>query len=273
MRRVAKLRQLRPLGLAGHAGYEVVTQAISRPYAEDADMYRAAGPDRGREFMSDTDSFIEEVTEEVRRDRMFLMLKKYGWIGALAVILIVGGAALREVSKAKAQAAAEGLGDGITVALNKADAASRAKALDAISTESASGKAVVKVLQAGALADSGDVGGAVELLNSVATDGELDLIYRHAAAFKALGLQAETLSAQDRKLQYGALAAPGAPLRLLAEEQLALIEVSEGDTEAAIARLKAISQDAEVTRDLIDRASQVIVALGGSLQEDPAVDG
>ncbi len=273
MRHVAKLRQLRPLGLAGHAGYEVVTQAISRLYAEDADMYRAAGPDRGREFMSDTDSFIEEVTEEVRRDRMFLMLKKYGWIGALAVILIVGGAALREVSKAKAQAAAEGLGDGITAALNKADAASRAKSLDTISTESASGKAVVKVLQAGALADSGDVSGAVELLNSVATDGELDVIYRHAAAFKALGLQAETLSTQDRKLQYGALAAPGAPLRLLAEEQLALIEVSEGDSEAAIARLKAISQDAEVTRDLIDRASQVIVALGGSLQEDPAVDG
>ena len=25
--------------------------------------------------MSDTDSFIEEVTEEVRRDRLFLMLK------------------------------------------------------------------------------------------------------------------------------------------------------------------------------------------------------
>jgi hypothetical protein len=34
--------------------------------------------------MSDTDSFIDEVTEEVRRDRMFFMLKRYGWIAVPA---------------------------------------------------------------------------------------------------------------------------------------------------------------------------------------------
>ena len=43
--------------------------------------------------MSDTDSFIDEVNEEVRRDRFYFMLKRYGWIAVLAVILLVGGAA------------------------------------------------------------------------------------------------------------------------------------------------------------------------------------
>jgi fermentation-respiration switch protein FrsA (DUF1100 family) len=42
--------------------------------------------------VSDTDSFIDEVTEEVRRDRLFGLMKRYGWIAALAVLLIVGGA-------------------------------------------------------------------------------------------------------------------------------------------------------------------------------------
>jgi hypothetical protein len=38
--------------------------------------------------MSDTDSFIDEVNEEVRRDRFYFMLKRYGWIAVLAVILL-----------------------------------------------------------------------------------------------------------------------------------------------------------------------------------------
>lgn len=45
--------------------------------------------------MSDTDSFIEEVTEEVRRDRLFGLMRRYGWIAVLAVLLLVGGTAYR----------------------------------------------------------------------------------------------------------------------------------------------------------------------------------
>ena len=49
--------------------------------------------------MSDTDSFIDEVNEEVRRDRFYFMLKRYGWIAVLAVILLVGGAAWNAVQR------------------------------------------------------------------------------------------------------------------------------------------------------------------------------
>ena len=50
--------------------------------------------------MSNPASFIDEVTEEVRRDRLFAAFRKYGWIGLLLVILVVGGAAYNEWSKA-----------------------------------------------------------------------------------------------------------------------------------------------------------------------------
>ena len=36
--------------------------------------------------MSNPDSFIDEVTEEVRRDRLFAMFRKYGWIGVAIVL-------------------------------------------------------------------------------------------------------------------------------------------------------------------------------------------
>lgn len=223
--------------------------------------------------MSDTDSFIDEVTEEVRRDRLFLMLKRYGWIGGVAVALIVGGAAFREYNKAQERTAAEDLGDKITAALEIDGSEDQAAALAAVTAEGAGGTAIVKMLEAGALAEAGKAAEAVAQLEAVAVNGELPLIYRHIASFKALALQAGTLSVADRRLQYEALAQPGAPLALLAAEQLALLDIEDGNSEAAIARLREIAADAAVSGDLKDRASQVIVALGGSLEGDAAPEG
>jgi len=223
--------------------------------------------------MSDTDSFIDEVTEEVRRDRLFLMLKRYGWIGGAAVALIVGGAAFREYSKAQDQAAAEALGDGITAALEIDGREEQAAALAAVTADSAGGKAILKMLEAGALAEAGKPAEAVARLEAVAIDGELPPIYRHIASFKALALQTETLSVADRRLQFEALAQPGAPLALLASEQLALLDVEEGNSDAAIARLREIAADAAVSADLKERATQVIVALGGTIEDAAAPEG
>ena len=43
--------------------------------------------------MSDTYSFIDEVTEEVRRDRLFGYFRRYGWIPAVIIVALVGGTA------------------------------------------------------------------------------------------------------------------------------------------------------------------------------------
>ena len=42
--------------------------------------------------MSNPDSFINEISEEVRRDRLYALLRRWGWVAALIVIGIVGGA-------------------------------------------------------------------------------------------------------------------------------------------------------------------------------------
>ena len=60
--------------------------------------------------MSDTDSFIEEVTEEVRRDRLFALMRRYGWIAVAAVLLLVGGTAYREYARAAEAAKAQAFG-------------------------------------------------------------------------------------------------------------------------------------------------------------------
>lgn len=214
--------------------------------------------------MSDADSFIDEVTEEVRRDRLFALFRRYGWIVVVVIVAVVGGAAYNEYSKAKATAAAQALGDAMLAAMAQDAPADRAEALSAIDATTPGGAAVLNFLTAAARAEAGETAAAVADLEEIARDGDLPLIYRQIASFKALALQGDTLPAADRRQQFEALAQPGAPLRLLAEEQLALIDVAEGQTEAAIARLQDILQDAETDATLRQRASQVIVALGGT---------
>ena len=216
--------------------------------------------------MSDTDSFIEEVTEEVRRDKLFALMKKYGWIAVLAVILIVGSAAYNEWRKAQATAAAQALGDEIVTALKGDDAAAREQALAGVKSGSASAAALVAMFRGAELADAGDSAGAVALLDSVAANGEIPMIYRQVAGFKSLLVQGEKLDAAERRVRLEGLVTTAPTLRLPAEEQLALLDVSEGKTQDAIDRLQRILADAEVTADLRRRASQLIVSLGGELK-------
>ncbi|SLN14836.1 hypothetical protein [Ruegeria meonggei] len=213
--------------------------------------------------MSDTDSFIEEVTEEVRRDRLFLLLRRWGWIGVLVVVLIVGGAAFNEFRKARTTGQAESLGDAILGALEQNDSAERAAALSGVDAATPGGDAVLNMLLSSSQIEAGSRQEAVDSLNAIAVQGDLPDIYRAIASFKALLLQSESMPVADRRQQFEALAAPGAPLRLLAEEQLALIDVSEGKVDSAIERLQAMRQDAEIGVDLQQRAAQLIVALGG----------
>ncbi|MCR8547011.1 tetratricopeptide repeat protein [Salipiger sp. P9] len=214
--------------------------------------------------MSDTDSFIDEVTEEVRRDRLFALMKRYGWLAVLLVLVLVGGAAWREYAAARDRAAAEALGDAILSALDADDPAARSAALAAVDAPTPGAQAVVAMLAATEAARAGDADTAAQSLESVAANGDLPEIYREIASFKALSRPDTGLSPEDRRIGLEALAVPGKPLRLLAEEQLALIEIEAGAREAAIDRLRRIIEDSEATAGLRQRATQLIVALGGA---------
>jgi len=209
--------------------------------------------------VSNPENFIDEVTEEVRRDKLFALMRKYGWIAVTLVVLLVGGAAYNEWSKAQAQAKAEALGDAILATEELEDAAARKAALAELSI-SGDARAVVTLLQAD---EDGKV--AAEQLAEMSDDANLPKMYRDLAALK-LVMQADGgLSAEDATARLAPLLQAGAPFRVLAEEQMALVELTNGDKAAAISRLQALLLDEEASRALRQRASQLIVALGGAL--------
>ena len=214
--------------------------------------------------MSDTDSFIDEVTEEVRRDRLFGYLRRYGWMAAVAIVAIVGASAFIEYRRAQSETQAQALGDAMLAALAENEDAARADALATVSATTPEGAAILSFMTAGAQAEAGRTEEAAQTLQTVANASDLPLIYRQIATFKALMLQTDTLDADARRTGFEALAVPGLRLRLLAEEQLALIDIETGDPAGAIARFQMILDDAEATPGLQRRALQAIVALGGA---------
>lgn len=212
--------------------------------------------------MSNTDSFIEEVTEEVRRDKLYAALRKYGWIGILAVAAIVGGAAYSEYNKAQARAQAEATGDSMLAALQLDESAERAAALALVEVNNPSVSAIVSLMTAAEQSSAGETVLANETLQSVANAQDLPLIYRQIASFKALGLSAAELPVEERRAGYEALSQPGNPLRLLVTEQLGLIDIEAGDTAAALVVFQGIIDDSEATADLQQRSVQLMIALG-----------
>ena len=158
--------------------------------------------------MSDTDSFIDEVTEEVRRDRLFALYRRYGWIAVLAIVALVGAVAWSEYRQAQSMRAAQALGDQLIAAEQPNDPALRADALAAVQPDSPGGQAVAAFLTADAQLAAGDVDAAAATLDAVANTVDLPPVYRQMAVFKSLLAQSETLPLDDRRAGFEARAEP-----------------------------------------------------------------
>lgn len=235
---------------------------------------QSIGPARRRGSLSNSDSFIDEVTEEVRRDRLFAAFRKYGWIGGLLVIGVVGGAAYTEWSKAQAANRAQAFGDAMLDAMDLGAPEDRAAALAAIPADGGQGalKALMQATDASAVA-AADKAAALAALDALIADATQPQVYRDLAVLRRVLLAAADQPVADRRAALEAIAAPGRAFRPLAAEQLAYLLIEDGKTDEAIAALAALMQDQDAPGGLRARAGQMITALGGTPPDvKPAAD-
>ncbi|RWR13055.1 tetratricopeptide repeat protein [Sinirhodobacter populi] len=209
-----------------------------------------------------TDSFISEVTEEVRRDRLFAIFRKYGWIGVVAVIGIVGGASWYEWQKVRHSENAQAFGDQLLAALQSEHPQQLLDGMTATGTQGA----LVRLASAAQAMRDGNPDQAYAALKAAADDAALPENLRQLALLKAVMLDGQ-MPAAEREAALAELTKPGAPYRLMAIEQRAIAALAAGDTAGVIAGAEEILADSGATPGLQQRATELIVALGG---EPPA---
>lgn len=205
--------------------------------------------------MSDTDSFIDEVTEEVRRDRLFGYFRRYGWIPAVIILALVGGTAYGEWSKSVVAQAAQVRGDALLDALDVQDKPESISALSSIVAQEDT-DVVASFLLAGL-----DQSLASELLTAISENMDQPKYIRDLARLK-LAATPDAASKDEAVSILTDLSAPGGLYRNAATEILVALELQRGNRDVALELLQSHVQDAGATQAQVQRMGELIVALG-----------
>ena len=211
--------------------------------------------------MSNNESFIQEVSEEVRRDRLYRILKKWGWIGIAVIVALVGGASFNEWNKDSKMNSARNLGDRVLSAVSNKDPIE----LKEIETSNISQDIFIKNLLSAILLSDNKLDASKKALEEIRDLPGITKTYRELNAFKLglLLLKEDNLTSDERFGVFEEFVEPGSPFRLLAKEQQALILIEQGKLELAIKALTEISVDSETTASLKRRVTQLRISLGG----------
>ncbi len=216
--------------------------------------------------MSD-DSFIREVDEELRQDRIHGLWNRYGWLLiAAAVLVVVATAAWRGwlyYSENRAAAA----GDAFVSAIELADEGKRDEAIAALEELEADSHGAYPILAklrvAGELEEQDKKAEAMAAYDAIAADTSVDEAFRSVASLRA-GLIAVDLEGYDAvKARLEPLAVAGGYYRHLAREGLGLSAWKSGEEAEAVKWFQAIADDAESGSNIRSRATLMLDLLAG----------
>lgn len=214
-------------------------------------------------------NFIEEVDEDVRRDRMEALWKRYSPVAIGAVVLLLLAVAGHQVWKSWETDKANAAATAFTAALNQAQAgkpAEAAQALADLSKTAPKGYAqIARFQQAALLVEAKDVTGAIAVYDAIAADSGVEAAFRDLARYLAVFHGFDVMDADQMRGRL-AVIKPDSPWSANARELQALADLKGGNSEAARKQLTALADDPLVPAGLRGRAAELLAALGGPAQ-------
>ena len=236
-----------------------------------------------------TDLF-RDIDEDLRAEQARLLLRRYGWVAALALLLVVAGVAAWQLAAWRERQADAKLSGQYLRAMRAADdlsqsgfggnspqlAASRDAVLRRLApletARVAPGiRTLARLRAAGLLADAGNAAGAVRLLDAVAADGRAERPLRDAAtlfsvehqlAARGTGASPSPADAGALKARLLAIDQQGGAFRSLALEAEAAIDLGRGRVDDARREIELVFADAAAPPDMRERAATLLQALG-----------
>lgn len=210
--------------------------------------------------MSDSSSFIDEVTDELRRERFTKAFRRWGWLGGVLILAIVAGTAWTQYAKSRNEARAEGFGDALIEALDTGSPEARREALASVP---ATGTQLVirDLIEASDPVE--DRASTLAALDRVIADTSLEPAWRDLAVLRRAVVGGKEVPLAERRTALESIAVAGRPYRALAAEQLAWLSIEEGNIPAAIEALNRLATDQDASEGLRARSAQIVIALGG----------
>ncbi len=212
-----------------------------------------------------TDSFLREVDEEVRRDQLMQILKRYGVFIAAGIIALFVGVigykwwmssqnAARETAGASFLAASRLAGEGKTDEALKAFTALRSSAPEGY-------KQLAALRVAGEHAQAGRTAEALAAYEAVAKDTSGDAILRDFATLQSAMLRLDQADWTEMKNRLTPLVDESSPWHPAAREVMGLAAYKAGQIEEATKLFEQILGDRATPAGLSRRAQEMLALL------------
>lgn len=217
-----------------------------------------------------SEEFIREVDEELQRERLAKLWRRYGGlVVGLAALLVVGTAAKVGWDHWRQQAmAAEALR---FAAAEEALAGKPAEAAEQFAALAESGDtgyaALARLREAQARIALKDEAGADKALEALAAGGAGDEILRGLGTLLAVTRELDTADPADLARRLEPLAQDDAPWRYRARELQAVLAIRTGDLAKARQILEPLGREVGVPQSQQRRAQELLEAIGGATQQ------
>jgi hypothetical protein len=221
------------------------------------------------------DTLMREVTEELRRERMEQLWKKYGTyflVAAVALVLAVAGYQYRKSSQiAAANQAGAAFEEAAYLASEKKTEEAR-KAFEKLVKEGPAGyRALASLRLAGLEAEAGDTGKALSLYEGLAKDADADALLKSFAKLQAAALKIGEADFTEVENRLNDLTGEANPWRANARELIALAALKAGKNDVARSSLEQILADRGSPSDVRERAQMMMAELiSAELAKAPA---
>ena len=212
------------------------------------------------------ETFLREVDENLRRDQLQDMAKKYGaWIGAAVVLLLVavGGWIYWQDRQENAAAQDSEVLAQIYADIGAGRVANVPQRLDALAVESDGAlKASAMLARAAVAVEQNDRAAATAKFNQVAADEDLPQPYRDLGLIRATAMEFDTIRPEQVIARLKPLTKPGNPWFGSAGELTAMALIKQGKKLEAGRLFAAIAADQQVPESIRARSVQIAGTLG-----------
>ncbi len=205
--------------------------------------------------MVETENFINEVSEEVRKDKLFKTLKRYRLVLFGLILTIILGVSGYEYYKYERKIKSEANGKLLFQYLESLRD-NDTKVLDI--PQDSLVESITKLHKANFLVNEGDIISAKKLYEEVkASPGSGSFFKKYSMLMLYLLSPAESLSEKNKVKILDQLSAPDSPLQILALEQKVLLFLKVNDTEKAKYHINLITENPRVTSEQLERIKEV----------------